>query len=53
MKKKNTKTSDFPGMKLNKSLNKYSNMNLFPEKLEEANRTLKRLGLPKKDDKKP
>jgi hypothetical protein len=38
---KNTNT------KINKSLNKYNNVVLFPEKLAKANETLKRAGLPK------
>jgi hypothetical protein len=33
--------------KVNKSLNKYSNVVLFPEKVAKANETLKRVGLPK------
>lgn len=33
--------------KIDKSLNKYSNVVLFPEKLAKANETLKRVGLPK------
>ena len=32
---------------IDKSLNKYDGINLFPEKLEKANEMLKRVGLPK------
>ena len=32
--------------KVNKALNKYNNVVLFPEKLAKANETLKRAGLP-------
>jgi hypothetical protein len=33
--------------KINKSLNKYNDVVLFPEKVAKANETLKRVGLPK------
>ena len=36
-----------PIVRIDKSLNKYDNQNLFPDKLEKANLTLKRIGLPK------
>lgn len=34
-------------IKVNKRLDKYENMNLFPEKLERANQLLKNVKLPK------
>ncbi len=39
--------SKTPIVKINKALDKLSGKVLFPEKLEEANRVLKRVGLPK------
>jgi len=36
-----------PVVRIDKSLNKYDDMILFPEKLEKANETLRRIGLPK------
>lgn len=39
--------SKTPIVKINKSLNRLSKKVLFPEKLEEANRLLKTVGLPK------
>jgi hypothetical protein len=45
-KKKTNKLA--PGdIRIDKSLNKYQDQNLFPEKLAEANRFLKTYGLPK------
>ena len=41
---KNRKT---PIVVINKSLEKYKGLNLFPEKLAKANDVLKRIGLPK------
>jgi len=40
----NSKT---PVIKVDKALNKYRNNKLFAEKIEEANRVLKNVGLPK------
>jgi hypothetical protein len=34
--------------KINKALDKYAGKILFPDKLEDANRVLKKVGLPKK-----
>ena len=39
--------SKTPIVKINKALDKLANKVLFPEKLEEANRILKKVGLPK------
>ena len=36
-----------PHVKIDPSLNKYKDVVLFPEKLAQANATLKRVGLPK------
>jgi hypothetical protein len=36
-----------PIVRIDKSLNKYDDQILFPEKLEKANQTLKIIGLPK------
>jgi hypothetical protein len=36
-----------PIVRVDKSLNKYDNKILFPEKLEKANKMLKKIGLPK------
>jgi hypothetical protein len=36
-------------MKVDKSLDKYSEMNLFQKKVDQANETLKKYGLPKFD----
>ena len=36
-----------PIVRVDKSLNKYDDMVLFPEKLEKANEVLKKIGLPK------
>jgi hypothetical protein len=36
-------------MKVDKSLDKYSEMNLFKKKVDQANETLKTYGLPKFD----
>ncbi|CAM3963737.1 hypothetical protein FLBR109950_10740 [Flavobacterium branchiophilum] len=41
---KNRKT---PIVVLDKSLNKFDNLNLFKDKLEKANKTFERIGLPK------
>jgi hypothetical protein len=38
--------SKTPIVKINKALNKLADKVLFPEKLEEANRILKKVGLP-------
>lgn len=39
--------SKTPIVKINKALDKLAEKNLFPEKLKEANKTLKKVGLPK------
>lgn len=39
--------SKTPSVKINKALDKLAGKNLFPTKLEEANRTLKKVALPK------
>jgi hypothetical protein len=36
-----------PNIKIDKSLNKYDNANLFPEKLAKANENLAKIGMPK------
>ena len=36
-----------PVVRIDKSLNKYSNVILFPEKLKKANEMLRTIGLPK------
>jgi hypothetical protein len=41
-----------PVVKINKTLNKYSNVVLFPDKVEKANEMLKNIGLPKTAPKK-
>jgi len=42
------KKKNIPIVKVNKSLNKYSNVVLFPDKVEEANEMLLKVGLPKR-----
>lgn len=37
-----------PIIRIDKSLNKYSNIVLFPEKVEKAKEAIARIGLPKK-----
>ena len=37
-----------PIVRIDKSLNKYSNIVLFPEKVEKAKKTFAKIGLPKK-----
>lgn len=37
-----------PIIRIDKSLNKYSNVVLFPEKVEKAKETFAKIGLPKK-----
>ncbi|MEO8112582.1 MAG: hypothetical protein ABI594_21210 [Ginsengibacter sp.] len=37
-----------PIVRIDKSLNKYSNVVLFPEKVEKAKETIVKIGLPKK-----
>ena len=37
-----------PIVRIDKSLNKYSNIVLFPEKVEKAKETFAKIGLPKK-----
>ncbi len=44
---KKTKKSKTPEVTINKELNKYADQVLFPEKLKEANRILKEVGVPK------
>lgn len=42
------KKRKIPIVGVNKSLNKFDDKVMFPEKLEKANEMLKRIGLPKK-----
>ena len=42
-----------PIVRIDKSLNKYDNIVLFPDKLEKANQMLRNVGLPKQWTKKP
>ena len=41
-----------PIVQIDKSLNKYNNIVLFPDKLEKANEMLRKVGLPKLKTKK-
>ena len=41
-----------PVVRIDKSLNKYSNVVLFPDKVEKANEMLRTIGLPKLETKK-
>jgi hypothetical protein len=41
------KKRKIPIVKIDKSLNKYDNIVLFPDKLEKANEMLRKVGLPK------
>ena len=41
------KKRKIPIVKIDKSLNKYDNIVLFPDKLETANEMLRKVGLPK------
>mgnify|MGYP000894013556 CR=1 FL=1 len=41
------KKRKIPIVKIDKSLNKFDDVILFPEKLEKANEMLKKIGLPK------
>ena len=41
------KKRKIPIVKIDKSLNKYDDVVLFPEKLEKANEMLRKVGLPK------
>ena len=41
------KKRKIPIVKIDKSLNKYDDIVLFPDKLEKANETLRKVGLPK------
>ncbi len=47
MKIKELNKSKTPIVKINKTLEKFASKVLFPDKLEEANRILKIVGLPK------
>lgn len=40
----------YPVVRINKSLNKYKGMVLFPEKLAQANEVLRTVGLPKETE---
>jgi len=44
--KKNYKTN-LPKVRIDKSLEKYKDIVLFPEKLEKANKNIEKVGLPK------
>lgn len=48
MKTKEVADKKIPAMLVDKELNKYDNVVLFPEKLAKANEMLKKAGLPKK-----
>jgi len=41
------KKRNIPIVRIDESLNKYTNIVLFPEKLEKANEMLRKVGLPK------
>ena len=41
------KSRKTPIVRIDKTLNKYDNKILFPDKLEKANKILKKIGLPK------
>ncbi len=45
---KELKKRKIPIVRIDKSLNKYKDVVLFPDKLEKANEMLKTVGLPKK-----
>ena len=45
---KELKKKKVPIVKIDKSLNKYDKVVLFPDKLEKANQMLRKVGLPKK-----
>ncbi len=47
MKISEIKKKKVPIVRIDKSLNKYNNIVLFPEKLEKANKMLRKIGLPK------
>jgi hypothetical protein len=47
MKTKRSKKVKMPGIQIDKSLDKYNDQVLFPEKLEKANEMLRTVGLPK------
>lgn len=47
MTSKHSNKDKTPIVKINKALDKLAGKNLFPTKLEEANRTLKKVALPK------
>lgn len=44
---KELKTRKIPIVRIDKTLDKYDDIVLFPDKLEKANYMLKRIGLPK------
>ena len=50
IKKQNKKKASL--VKIDKSLDKYNDIVLFPEKVEKANKTLRTVGLPKNKNKK-
>jgi len=47
MKDKKKSKFKLPIVSIDKSLEKYKEQTLFPEKVEEANKTIKRIGIPK------
>lgn len=47
MNKKGLKKTKYPGIRINKSPEKYKGKVIFKEKLDEANRVLKTVGVPK------
>jgi len=48
MKTLEAKEKKVPAIRIDKELNKYDNIVLFPEKLAKANEMLQKAGLPKK-----
>ena len=53
MKNQNTTKTTRSASRISKSLEKYKDMVLFPEKLEKANQVLREVGLPKKEPSQP
>lgn len=47
IKRKSGKRARLPVIRIDKSLDKYKDIVLFPEKVEQAKKTLKKVGLPK------
>lgn len=51
MKNKKSNKKKIPDFRIDPSLDKYNDQIISPEKLKKANDTLRRIGLPKVDDK--